>query len=122
MTNFLKKLVQIFKIFSGGPYRDRRHPKIQLSFFKKTCRMQKIDHFLMKIAQFFKIFSGGPYRGRRRKKFGEKFVLLPPPMPKSWVRPCHLHVSDTELLPTYLFQCMFRRFYSNRNIFQHILL
>ena len=31
MTNFLKKLVQILKIFSGGPYRDRRPPKIRLN-------------------------------------------------------------------------------------------
>lgn len=33
----------------------------------------------------------------------------------------HLHGTNPELLPTYLFQYMFRRFYNNQKIFQHLL-
>ena len=33
----------------------------------------------------------------------------------------HLHGTNKEMLPTYLFQYMFRRFHNNNKIFQHLL-
>lgn len=33
----------------------------------------------------------------------------------------HLHGTNKEMLPTYLYQYMFRRFFENEKIFQHLL-